>query len=155
MKEISQRSRGFTIIEMIIVMVIIGVILSAVIAVGQGATDTSRITSTVATVKALQTAAVNYYNANGGTYSGGSLGDISLANLAAQNMLPGLMATSGVNAWKGTIAIQPDANNASYFQILLTNVPSSAQAPLQNAVSNLVQSVPSYSASTQTWSAEF
>src|SRR5471030_24799 len=99
-----KNKNGFTLIEMIIVMVIIGVILSAVIAVGQGATNTSRITSTVSTIKAVQTAAVNYYNANGGTYTGGSIGTISLANLAAQNMLPANIGT-GVNAWQGTIAV--------------------------------------------------
>lgn len=150
MKNARQRinKRGFTLIELMAAMVIIAVILGAVIAAVQGATNTSRITSTVATIKALQTAAVNYYNANGGTYSSGSLASgntLSLANLAlaANGMLPA--GVTGTNAWGGTITVQPDAGNALYFDILLSNVPSTAQTSLQNAVSNIVQSTPTLS----------
>jgi len=154
MKNTSQKTNknGFTIIEMIIVMVIIGVILSTVLAVGQGATNTSRIASTISSIRSLQTASTNYYNANRGTYTGGSLGTISLANLAANNMLPAKI--SGTNAWGGTITVAPDAN-ANYVDITLTSVPSTAQTALLNAVSNIIQTTPTYTASTQTWQAAF
>ena len=148
MKNTSQKAnkKGFTLIEMIAVMVIIAVILGSVLAVAQGTTNTSRITSTVASIRALQTASVNYYNANGGTYANtGSLGAaLSLANLVAQNMLPANIG-AGINAWGGTITVQPDANNPSYFDILLSNVPASVQTQLQNDVANLVQATPTIS----------
>jgi len=66
-------NKGFTIIELIAVMVIIAVILGAVLAAVKGVTDNSRITSALASVRALQTASVNYYNSNGGSYSNLSL----------------------------------------------------------------------------------
>jgi prepilin-type N-terminal cleavage/methylation domain-containing protein len=145
---------GFTIVEMIIVMVIIGVILSAVIAVGQGATDTGRQTSTVSTIKAIQTAAVNYYNANGGSYAAtGTLGAaISMATLASNGFLP--TKISGTNAWGGTITVAPDTT-AAYFDITFTKVPSAAQGNLTTAVGNLVQTTPVYTSTSQSWQAAF
>lgn len=154
MKIVRQKAntKGFTIIELIAVMVIIGVILSAVLAAVQGATNNSRITSTLASIRALQTASVNYYNSNGGNYTGGTLGTISLANLATNNMLPANI--SGTNAWEGTITIAPDTN-ANYFDITLTNVPSTATTALNNALTNLTQTAPTYTAKSQTWTAAF
>ncbi len=141
---------GFTIIELIAVMVIIAVILSSVLAAVKGATDNSRTTSAIASVRALQTASVNYYNNNGGSYTG-----LSLSTLASNNMLPSNF-TSGTNAnpWNGSITVAPDAN-ANWFDITFTNVPSSAATSLTNAVSKLTQSAPTYTASSQTWTAAF
>jgi len=167
MKKVRQNEnkKGFTIVEMIIVMVIIGVILSSVIAAGQGATNTGRLTSTVATIKALQTAAVNYYNQNGGTYTGGTLGTITLANLASNNMIPANIG-SGLNAWNGTISVSPDTN-AGYIDITLTNVPATpgdvtasssgtySAGSIAAAVSNSLQAVPTYTAKTSTWQGAF
>jgi len=156
MKNTYQKSskNGFTIVEMIIVMVIIGVILSAVIAVGQGATNTSRIASTTATIKAIQTAAASYYNANGGSYSGGTLGNITVANLASNGYLP--TKAAGNDAWGGAITVAPDAN-ANYFDITLAGVPNSTvYAAITAGVSNLIQTTPgTYSSTAQTWSAAF
>ena len=149
MKEINKKE-GFTIIELIAVMVIIAVILGSVLAAVKGATDNSRITSAIASVRALQTASVGYYNQNGGSYS-----NLSLASLAADNMLPANF-TSGANAnpWSGNIVVAPDAN-ANYFDITLTNVPSTASTALTNAVSKLAQTAPTYTASSQTWTSAF
>ena len=146
MKNMRQNSNknGFTIIEMIIVMVIIGVILAVVLTVGKGATDNSRIASSVGTIRSLQTAAINYYNANGGTYTGGTLGTISVAKLASNGMLPATI--TGTNAWGGTIAVAPDAN-ASYFDITLVGVPSATfGTALTTAVANIAQTTPTYTA---------
>ena len=144
------KKKGFTIIELIAVMVIITVILGAVLAAVKGATDNSRITSAIASVRSLQTASVNYYNNNGGSYS-----NLSLSTLASNNMLPANF-TSGANAnpWAGSITVAPDTN-ANYFDITFTNVPSGAATFLSAAVSRLTQTTPSYTASSQTWSAAF
>jgi len=149
MKKIN-RKQGFTIIELITVMVIIAVILGAVLAAVKGATDNSRITSALASIRALQTASVGYYNNNGGSYN-----NLSLATLAANNLLPANF-TSGANAnpWSGNIVVSPDAN-ANFFDITFTNVPSTASTVLTNAVSKLVQSAPTYTASSETWTASF
>ena len=135
--------KGFTLIEVIAVMAIAAVILGAVIPAVVGAINTSKVTSSVATIKALQAASVNFYNANGGTYaSTGTLGVISLANLASNGMLPA--GVSGIDSWGGSISIAPDAT-AGEFDITLTSVPASAQTPLANALANIVQSTPTLS----------
>ncbi|MBF0511637.1 MAG: type II secretion system protein [Candidatus Omnitrophica bacterium] len=144
MKNKMKKSKGFTIIELVAVMAIIAVILGAVIAAVQGATNNSRIASTLASIRALQTASLNYYNTNGGSYS-----NLSLANLASNNMLPANV--TGTNAWNGTITVAPDANG-NYFDITLTNVPSQATATsLSNAVANLTQAAPTYTQSSEKW----
>jgi len=155
MKNTSQKinKEGFTILELIAVMAVITVILGAVLAAVIGAMNQGKVTSTLSSIKAIQTAAVNFYNGNGGTYaSTGTYGlPLSLANMATENMLPGNVA-SGTNAWGGTITVAPDANS-SYFDITLTNVPASAgsgaSAPLNLAVANIVQSAPTYTAKSQ------
>jgi type IV pilus assembly protein PilA len=143
-------NKGFTIIELIAVMVIIAVILGSVLAAVKGATDSSRITSAIASVRALQTASVNYYSGNGGSYTG-----LSFATLASNNMLPANF-TSGTNAdpWNGNITVAPDSN-PNYFDITLTNVPSTAATSLTSAVSKFTQTAPTYTASSQTWTAAF
>ncbi len=151
MKNTRQKTnkKGFTIIELIAVMVIIAVILGSVLAAVKGATDQSRLTSAIASVRALQTASVNYYNSNGGSYTG-----LSVATLASGNYLPANFSGTGNNSWNGNITVAPDAN-ANWFDITLTNVPSTQQAALTTAVSKLTQSAPTYTAATLTWTAAF
>ena len=152
------KKKGFTMIEMIVVMVVIAVILGAVLPALVGASDNSRLTSTLSSIRGLQTASVNFYNANGGSYaSTGSLGiALSLANLSAQNMLPANV--TGTNSWGGTISLTPDTN-ASSFDITLTKVPPSVgnatNGTLTMAVANLTQTAPTYTASSETWQAAF
>jgi len=141
--------KGFTIIELIAVMVIIGIILSAVLAAVQGATNNSRLTSAVASVRALQTASVNYYNSNGGSYT-----SLSIATLASGNYLPANFSGTGNNPWNGNITVAPDSN-ANWFDITLTNVPSTQQVALTTAVSKLTQTAPTYTVATGTWTAAF
>ncbi|MDE2222422.1 MAG: prepilin-type N-terminal cleavage/methylation domain-containing protein [Candidatus Omnitrophica bacterium] len=151
MKYRCRHKEGFTIIELTIVMIVIAAILSAVLFAGQSTTDASRVTSALASVKSLQTAAVSFYNNNGGSYSG-----LSLSTLASGGYLPANF-TSGTNQnpWKGNITVAPDSSNANYFDITFTNVPSSAATSLTAAVTKIAQSAPAYTASSQTWTAAF
>jgi type IV pilus assembly protein PilA len=150
MKHAQQNEKGFTIIELTIVMIVIAAILSAVLFAGQSTANTSRVTSALASVKALQTAAVAYFNNNGGSYSG-----LSLSTLASNSYLPANFTTgTNSNPWNGSISVTPDTN-ASYFDITFTNVPSTAATSLTNAVFKLTQSAPTYTTATGTWSAAF
>ena len=143
------KNNGFTVIELIAVMVIIAVILGSVLAAVKGATDNSRTTSAIASVRALQTASVNYYNNNGGSYAG-----LSLAVLASGNYLPANFSGTGNNPWNGNITVAPDSN-ANYFDITFTSVPSGAATLLTTAVAKLAQTAPTYTAASQTWTAAF
>ena len=55
---------------MIIAMVIVSVILLVIVPLGQAATDNSRVTNAIASIKAIQTAAVQWSSDNGGQYTG-------------------------------------------------------------------------------------
>ena len=140
-------NKGFTMIEMIAVMVVIAVILGAVLPALVGASNNSRITSALGTIRALQTASTNYYQSNGGSFA-----NLSLAALASGNYLPANI--TGTNSWSGTIAVAPDSN-ANWFDITLTNVPANASSALTTAVANIAQSAPTYSATSLTWKCAF
>src|ERR1039457_2065036 len=100
--------KGFSMIELVVVMAILAVILAAVVPALITSANKGNITNTITTIKAIQTAGVAYYAANGGVYTGGTIGTISLANMisANANVLPGNSA--GTGAWGGTITIAPD-----------------------------------------------
>jgi len=150
MKRKFQNRKGFTIIELTIVMIVIAAILSAVLFSGQSVANTSKITSALSSIKALQTAAVNYFNNNGGSYA-----NISIANLAAGNYLPANFTSgAGTNPWSGDIDVAPDTN-AAYFDVAFTNVPAAASNLLTTAVTKLAQTAPVYTAKTSTWTAAF
>ncbi len=149
MKNTCQKTnnKGFTMIEMIVVMLVIAVILGAVLPALIGASNNSRVASAAGTIRSLQTAATNYYNSNGGSYTG-----LSMATLASGNYLPA--GVTGTDSWNGTITVAPDAN-ASWFDITLTAVPTAQATALTTQVANLVQSTPTYTAASLTWKAAF
>ena len=143
----SKNRKGFTIIEMVIAMVIITVILLVVVPLGQAAMDNSRLSNAIASIKAIQTAAVEWENDNGGTYSG-----ISFANLAAPTSgtayLPAQFSATSTNAWNGDYVIAADSSNNEQLDITLTNVPSVVQSKLTAALTKIAVVAPSYTAAT-------
>ena len=137
---------GFTIIELIIALVIISVILLVIVPAGQKATDNSRIANAMASIKAIQTAAVGWANDNGGQYAG-----ITFANLT-NGYLPAQFTATSTNPWNGDYSINVNANDSTMFDIALTNVPIESATKLTTAMTKLSEVVPSYTASSQTWS---
>jgi prepilin-type N-terminal cleavage/methylation domain-containing protein len=145
MKTKLNNKQGFTIIEMIIALVIISIILLVVVPVGQTATDNSRIANAIASIKAIQTAAVGWANDNGGQYTG-----LTFANLT-QGYLPAQFTAASTNPWNGDYTINVNAGDSTMFDIALTNVPAVSAAKLTTAVTKLTEINPSYTASSQTW----
>jgi prepilin-type N-terminal cleavage/methylation domain-containing protein len=141
--------KGFTIIEMIIALVIISVILLVVVPVGQTAMDNSRISNAVASVKAIQTGAVNWANdtnaTNGGVYTG-----ITFAKLAA-GYLPASFTATGTNPWNGNYTVAVDAGSATVVDVSLTGVPQSDATKLTNAMTKVANATPTYTAASLTW----
>jgi len=140
-----KNNKGFTIIELIIALVIITVILLVVVPVGQKATDNGRIANAMASMKAIQTAAVAWANDNGGQYTG-----LTFANLT-QGYLPAQFTPTSTNPWQGNYSVNVNANDSTMFDISLTNVPAPSAAKLTTAMTKLTETLPSYTASSQTW----
>ena len=147
MKEMRKMNNknGFTIIEMVIALVIISIILLVVVPLGQAATDNSRIANAIASVKAIQTAAVQWSNDNGGVYTG-----ITFAKLAA-GYLPAQFSGTATNPWSGNYTVAVDANSAEMVDIALTAVPAAPAAKLTTALTKISAVAPTYTAATGTW----
>ena len=141
----TNNNKGFTIIEMVIALVIISVILLVVVPLGQTATDNSRVANAIASIKAMQTASVEWANDNGGQYTG-----ITFAKLAA-GYLPAQFSAASTDPWNGDYSVNVDAGSATMLDIALSAVPAASAAKLTTALTKISAIAPSYTASSQTW----
>ena len=116
MKNMDQKrnKKGQTLLEIIAVLVIIGAILAAVIPAVTASTDNGRITSAINTIRSIQSAAVGYYNDNGGSYA-----SISIANLAAK-YLPANFTGTSANPWDGSITVAVNGTTTNQYKFTLT-----------------------------------
>ena len=132
MKNMSQQKgrKGQTLLEIIAVLVIIGAILAAVIPVVTAQTDNGRVASALNAIRSIQSAAVSYYNDNGGSYA-----SVSIANLAAKYLPAGFSGTSA-NPWNGNITVAENGTTTNQYVITMTSIPSAAQTQLAKALQN-------------------
>ena len=122
--------KGQTLLEIIAVLVIIGAILASVIPVVTAQTDNGRVASAVNAIRSIQSAAVGYYNDNGGSYA-----SVSIANLAAKYLPAGFSGT-GANPWQGNITVAMNGTTTNQYVLTMTGVPSAAQTQLSKALQN-------------------
>jgi prepilin-type N-terminal cleavage/methylation domain-containing protein len=153
MKELRKinNKKGFTIIEMVIALVIISVILLVVVPMGQAATDNSRIANGIASIKAIQTAAVQWANDNGGVYTGITFDKLAGSAGATTAYLPAQFTATSTNPWGGNYTVAVDANNAEQVDIAMTAVPSVPAGKLTTALTKISAVAPAYVAGTSTW----
>jgi len=152
MKVIQNRlsnKKGFTLLELVVVMVIITIIASQVIASFKGAADNGRVAAALNSIKAIQTAAMSYFNSNGGSCTG-----ISVASLVSGNYLPGTFTGTNANPWGGNYTIAVNANNNTQFNLTMTNISQADATLLNNDLQNSAQAV-NYVASSTTWTGTF
>ena len=152
MKSIQNRlsgKKGFTLLELIVVMVIITIIASQVVASFKGAADNGRVAAALNSIKAIQTAAMSYFNNNGGSCTG-----ISVATLVAGNYLPGTFTGTNTNPWNGNYTVVVNANNNTQFNLTMTNISQTDATTLNNALQNSAQAV-NYVAASSTWTGTF
>ena len=152
MKNIENRlsnKKGFTLLELIVVMVIITIIASQVVASFKGAADNGRVAAALNSIKAIQTAAMSYFNNNGGSCTG-----ISVASLVSGNYLPGTFTGTNANPWGGNYTIAVNANNNTQFNLTMTNISQADATLLNNDLQNSAQAV-NYVASSSTWTGTF
>ena len=152
MKVIQNRlsnKKGFTLLELVVVMVIITIIASQVIASFKGAADNGRVAAALNSIKAIQTAAMSYFNSNGGSCTG-----ISVASLVSGNYLPGTFTGTNANPWGGNYTIAVNANNNTQFNLTMTNISQADATLLNNDLQNSAQAV-NYVASSSTWTGTF
>ncbi len=106
MKKILSLRKGFTLIEMLIVVAIIG-ILASVVVIGIGpAQQRARDSRRASDLKQIQTALELYYNKNGAYPTGGTDGEMSWADLV----------TSITGAGIGVNKIPTDPISANVYQ---------------------------------------
>jgi prepilin-type N-terminal cleavage/methylation domain-containing protein len=141
--------KGFTLLELIVVMVIITIIASQVIASFKGASDNGRVAAALNSIKAIQTAAMGYFNNNGGSCTG-----ISVAVLVGGNYLPGTFTGINANPWGGSYTVAVNANNSTQFNLSMTNISQTNATTLNNALQNSAQAV-NYVATSSTWTGTF
>ena len=141
--------RGFTLLELIVVMVIITIIASQIIASFKGAADNGRVAAALNSIKAIQTAAMGYFNNNGGSCAG-----ISTATLVSGNYLPGTFTGTNANPWGGNYSVAVNSSNATQFNLSMTNISQADATILNNALQNSAQAV-NYVASSSTWTGTF
>jgi len=143
-----QGQQGQTLLEIIAVLVIIGAILAAVIPAVTTQTDNGRVASAMNTIRSVQSAAVGFYNDNGGSYAA-----VSIANLATKYLPAGFSGTNA-NPWGGNISVAENGTTTNQYVLTLTGVPSSAQTQLAKALQNTSLSTNS-NATTNTFTAVF
>jgi prepilin-type N-terminal cleavage/methylation domain-containing protein len=142
-------NKGFTLLELIVVMVIITIIASQVIASFKGAADNGRVAAALNSIKAIQTAAMSYFNNNGGSCTG-----VSVTTLVSGNYLPGTFTGTNANPWGGNYTIAVNANNSTQFNLSMTNISQTVATTLNNALQNSAQAV-NYVATSSTWTGTF
>jgi len=143
--------KGFTIIEMVIAMAIITLILLVVVPLGQTAIDNSRIANAIASVKAIQTAAVEWANDNGGVYTGITFGGLTGATAGSPVYLPAQFSATSTNSWNGNYVVSVDPSSAEMLDISLTAVPATPAAKLITALTKISAVAPTYTAASETW----
>ena len=141
---------GFTLLELIVVMVIITIIASGVIASFKGASDNGRVANALGSIKAIQTAAMGYFNVNGGSCTG-----ISIATLVSGKFLPtAFTAANAINPWNGSYTVSVNPNDSTKFNLTMTNISDSAKTALNNAIQKTAEGV-TYDPTTSTWVGTF
>jgi prepilin-type N-terminal cleavage/methylation domain-containing protein len=151
MRDKINNKKGFTIIEMVIAMAIITVILLVVVPLGQAAIDNSRIANAIASVKAIQTAAVEWANDNGGVYTGITFGGLTGATAGTTAYLPAQFSATSTNPWNGDYVVAVDPNNSEMVDVSLTAVPATPAAKLITALTKISAIAPIYTAASETW----
>jgi len=149
MKRRLKNQKGFTLLELIVVMIIIIVIASQVLASFKGASANGRIAAAMNSIKSIQTASMNYFNNNGGNFTG-----ISVSSLVSGNYLPGAFTGTGSNPWGGNYTIAVNGNNNTQFNLTMTNVSQTDATTLNSNLQNSAQAV-NYVASSSTWTGTF
>jgi prepilin-type N-terminal cleavage/methylation domain-containing protein len=120
MKHIS-KSRGFTVIELLIVIAIIVAAVVAIVNRVQSARQSSQVTSEAGNLSAIESKVKSSFSGRP-NYAG-----LSTAVLLAQNGFPAQMVNAGVvsHVWGGTVAVAAGAGNTS-MDITYSSVPSAA-----------------------------
>ncbi len=134
---------GFTLIELVAVIAVAAILFAAVIPAVKNAGDNGKVTSTMDTLKSVQTAAAGYYTDNS-TFTG-----VTAAALAASGKyLPATFTGTGANAFGGDITATVNADPTK-VDVKLTKVPSAASTKLIAALNKSAEAT-SYDSPSQT-----
>ncbi len=99
MKNLMRKSRGFTLVELLIVMIIIGILAGGMMMVMGSSTDKADATKALSDLRTMASATLQYYADKGATAVAPGLGDLSaLMNKTLDAASYGVQA-SGDQTW--------------------------------------------------------
>jgi len=141
--------KGFTLIEIAVVVAVLAIFLLILITKGSGVRDVARAQAAAESVKSLQVASENYIAKGRMNYTG-----ISMAALKTASLLPNSFNATAGNPWGGDYSISPNAGDATKVDIGMTSVPNSAGTQLNAYFKNSADST-NYDGTNQEWTGTF
>ena len=122
-------TKGFSLLEMIIVMVIMGTMAMVVVNNTKGSSESGQVTSALQSINAIQTASMQWFADNGNTFTG-----ISVAKLVSSKFLGDAFTGTKANPWGGDYSVAANAADAARVDLTLTGVSAGAAGKLSTAL---------------------
>ncbi len=149
MEPTKRNKRGFTLVEIAIVLVIITVLLLVIGPAAKGIFDNGRVNSAAQSVETLRNAAAQYLASGNVTYA-----SVSVTALKDGNLLPTNFNATGSNPYGGDYSIVANGTDNTKVDITLTSIPENAGSKLNSYFANKADTL-NYDATSSTWTATF
>lgn len=117
-----KKSKGFTLVELLIALGIIGVAVIAIVSMAGGASNSSKVQTEIKNVQQISSTIKSSFGVTG-VYTG-----LATANAQAAGAFPTEMTSGGtpVNSWNGAVSTVVDTIGTGGFDIVYAGVPQAA-----------------------------
>lgn len=144
-------SKGFSMLEVLLVMTVIVALIGSIAFAGNGLTNSGNVTQTLNSLSSIQQALALYRSDNGASCSG-----VTIASLTASGKyLPAGFTGTGTNGFGGDFSIAANGTDSTLCDVTLTKVPAVAQAKMDSAMKKQSVSAPVYTAASQSYVVTF
>jgi prepilin-type N-terminal cleavage/methylation domain-containing protein len=121
--------KGFSLLELIIVMVVMGTMAIVVVNNTKGSSESGQITSAMQSVSAIQTASMQWFADNGNAFTG-----VSVGTLVTSKLLGEAFTGTSANPWGGNYSLAVNGADAAKADLTITAVPGTAATKLTTAL---------------------
>lgn len=147
----SMGSRGFSMLEVLLVMTVIVALIGSIAFAGNGLTNSGNVTQTLNSLSSIQQALALYRSDNGASCSG-----VTIASMTASGKyLPAGFTGTGTNGFGGDFSVAANGADGTLCDVTLTKVPAVAQAKMDSAMKKQSINAPVYTAASQTYVVTF